>query len=81
VIRELHAGEKIDAMTKPASPALAAALICFAIYFGNVMLGASDIGVILGDVAEMLMLVAAVVLFVIGVLKREALEKSASGKD
>ncbi len=68
-------------MTGPGTPALAAALICFALYFGNVMLGAVGTGVLLGDVAEMLMLLVAVVLFVIGILAREALEKSGCGKD
>jgi hypothetical protein len=68
-------------MTGSGTPALAAALICFALYFGNVMLGAVGTGVLLGDVAEMLMLLVAVVLFVIGILAREALEKSESGKD
>ncbi len=68
-------------MTRSGTPALTAALICFALYFGNVMLGAVGTGVLLGDVAEMLMLLVAVVLFVIGILEREALEKSESGKD
>jgi len=68
-------------MTRSGIPALAAALICFAAYFGNVMLGASGAGVLLGDVAEMLMLLVAVVFFVIGILEREALEKSAGKTD
>ncbi len=54
------------------TPALAAAAICFAIFFGNVAMGAAGMGVFLGDVAEMLSLVAASVFFVIGVLAREA---------
>lgn len=68
-------------MTRSGTPALGAALLCFAIYFGNVMLGASGAGVILGDVAEMLTLVIAVVFFVIGILEREALKKSENGND
>ena len=59
-------------MTGPGTPALTAALICFAIFFGNVSAGAAGAGVFLGDVAEMLMLLATSVLFVFGVLAREA---------
>jgi hypothetical protein len=54
------------------TPALVASLIFFAIFFGNVAIGAAGMGVFLGDVAEMLMLVAASVLFVVGILAREA---------
>jgi len=68
-------------MARPGKPALSAALICFTAYFGNVMLGASGAGVLLGDVAEMLMLLVAVVFFVVGILEREALEKSEGGTD
>lgn len=59
-------------MNRQGNPALIAALICFAIFFGNVAVGAAGKGVYLGDVAEMLMLLAAAILFVIGVLAREA---------
>lgn len=52
--------------------ALIAALALFAVYFGNVASGAAGAGVFLGDVAEMLMLLASVTLFVIGILLREA---------
>lgn len=58
-------------MNRPGTPALAAALIGFLIFFGNVAAGAAGIGVLLGDVTEMLALFAAVILFVIGVLQRE----------
>jgi hypothetical protein len=54
------------------TPALVASLICFLIFFGNVAVGAAGIGAYLGDIAEMLMLVAASVFFVIGILAREA---------
>jgi len=53
-------------------PALAAALILFIVFFGNVALGAAGVGVLFGDVAEMLTLFAACALFVAGVLAREA---------
>ena len=53
-------------------PALGGALICFALFFGNVSLGAAGQGVFLGDVAEMMLLFAAALLFVVGVLVREA---------
>ena len=54
------------------TPALVASLISFLIFFGNVAVGAAGIGAYLGDIAEMLMLVAASVFFVIGILAREA---------
>jgi hypothetical protein len=52
--------------------ALVAALICFVVFFGNVASGAAGAGVYLGDVSEMLALLVSAVLFVIGVLMREA---------
>jgi hypothetical protein len=52
--------------------ALVAALVCFVAFFGNVAAGAAGAGIYLGDVAEMLTLLASAVLFVIGVLMREA---------
>lgn len=58
-------------MTGRGIPALAAALICFGVFFANVSAGAAGAGVFLGDVAEMLTLFAAVILFVVGVLLRE----------
>lgn len=67
-------------MTGRGTPALIAALICFVIYFGNVAAGAAGVGIFLGDVAEMLMLLAASVLFVAGVLMREAaVERESAG--
>ena len=59
-------------MRRTGTPSLIGALICFLGFFGNVALGAAGLGAVLGDVAEMLMLFAAAVLFVIGVLAREA---------
>ena len=47
------------------------ALICFLIFFGNVAAAAAGLGAILGDVAEMLTLFAASLLFVSGVLMLE----------
>ena len=81
MIRKLRVEEEVNIVIKYGTPALTAALIFFVLYLGNVMLGASGAGVLLGDVAEMLMIFIAVVFFVIGVLGREALEKSESGKD
>ena len=56
-------------------PPLLAALVCFSTYFANVAMGAAKMGVFLGDIAEMLMLFAAAILFVVGVLAREAARK------
>ena len=53
-------------------PALIAALACFLVFFANVAVGAAGRPVFLGDVLEMLVLFAAVLLFVAGVLVREA---------
>ena len=66
-------------MTNRGTPALAAALICFVIFFSNVTAGAFGMGVFFGDVAEMLLLVAATVFFVIGILARE--ESAKNGKN
>ena len=66
-------------MSRSGAFPLIAALICFLIYFGNVTAGAAGIGVFLGDVAEMLMLLATSVLFVIGVLAREASARNREG--
>ena len=52
--------------------ALAGALICFLVFFANVALGAAGQAAPMGDVTEMLVLFAASILFVIGVLIREA---------
>jgi len=59
-------------MTGHARPALFGALVLFVIYFANVALGAAGAGAPLGDVAEMLTLFAATILFVAGTLKLEA---------
>lgn len=64
--------EEVYEMVELGTPALAAAAVCFAIFFGNVAMGAAGVGVFMGDVAEMLSLVAASVFFVVGVLAREA---------
>lgn len=52
--------------------ALVGALISFLIFFGNVAMGAAGLGVVVGDVAEMLTLFVAVLLFVAAVLMLEA---------
>lgn len=65
-------------MTRHGRPALMGALICFLAFFANVAMGAAGVGAPLGDVAEMLTLFAAALLFVIGVLAREA---EAAGKN
>ncbi|MDP5218239.1 hypothetical protein Q5Y75_13495 [Ruegeria sp. 2205SS24-7] len=51
---------------------LVASIVVFAIYFGNVALGAFADSAILGDVGEMLVLFAASILFVVAILKKEA---------
>ena len=53
-------------------PALIGALACFLVFFANITVGAMGGSVFLGDVLEMLVLFAAVLLFVAGVLVREA---------
>ncbi len=61
-------------MFGPGGPALFGALLCFLAFFGNVALGAAWHEAVLGDLAEMLTLFAAAILFVAGVLAREAAE-------
>jgi hypothetical protein len=51
---------------------LAASVVVFAIYFANVALGAFANSAFLGDVGEMLVLLAASILFVVAILKKEA---------
>ena len=51
---------------------LYASLIVFAVFFANVALGAFADAAVLGDVGEMLVLFAAAILFVVGILKKEA---------
>ncbi|MEM9147616.1 MAG: hypothetical protein AAGC57_15625 [Pseudomonadota bacterium] len=59
-------------MIRSGTAALLAALVLFAAYFGNVAMGAAGLGAPLGDVPEMLTLLAAAIAFVAGVLAREA---------
>lgn len=68
-------------MTRHGRPALLAALILFAVFFANVVVGAAGGGAPLNDVAEMLTLFAATILFVAGVLKREAETGGPNGPD
>ena len=58
---------------------LFASLIVFAAFFANVALGAFANAPILGDVAEMLVLFAATVLFVVAILQKEADRKKKNG--
>ena len=58
---------------------LTAAIIVFAIYFTNVALGAFAGSAFMGDVAEMLVLFAASILFVIAILQKEADRKRKNG--
>jgi hypothetical protein len=58
---------------------LAAAVIVFALYFLNVALGAFMGGAVLGDTGEMLVLLAATILFVVAILKKEADRQKKSG--
>jgi hypothetical protein len=51
---------------------LAASIAVFVVYFSNVALGAFARNAFLGDVGEMLVLFAAVILFVVAILKKEA---------
>ncbi len=50
--------------------------LLFAVFLGNVALGALHIGAVLGDVSEMLVLFGACVFFVIAVLGLERKEKA-----
>ena len=54
---------------------LAASIIVFVVYFTNVALGAFAGSAFLGDVGEMLVLFAAVILFVVAILQKEAARK------
>lgn len=62
-------------MSRIATLSLIGSLICFAAYFGNVALGAARQPVILGDIGEMLLLLLSAILFVIGTLAREAIDR------
>lgn len=57
------------------------ALILLVVFTANVAIGAVGDGPLLGNVAEMLLLFAASVSFVVGILKREAGEKGAQTPD
>ncbi len=60
---------------------LLVALLCFVLFFGNVMLGAARIGAPLGDVGEMVLLLVSTIFFVVGVLLREtAVRRREQGK-
>lgn len=52
--------------------AMGIAVILFAAYFLNVFLGAVTSSPVLGDIPEMLVLVASTLFFVVAILKREA---------
>lgn len=54
---------------------LAASIVVFVIYFANVALGAFANAAVLGDVAEMLVLFSASILFVVAILQSEAAKK------
>jgi hypothetical protein len=58
---------------------LAASIVVFAIYFANVALGAFARAAFLGDVGEMLVLLAASILFVVAILQIEADHKDENG--
>ncbi len=61
-------------MPGPGGACLLLALAAFATFFADVAFGAMRMQGFLGDVAEMLMLLAAAVFFVAGVLYLEAAE-------
>ena len=58
---------------------LAASVVVFVVYFTNVALGAFAGNAFLGDVGEMLVLFAAVILFVVAILNKEADRKDNDG--
>jgi len=68
-------------MTRHGRPALFGALALFVLFFANVALGAAGLGAPLGDIAAMLTLLGASVLFVAGVLVREAEAQGPRGPD
>jgi ABC-type nickel/cobalt efflux system permease component RcnA len=59
---------------------LSLALATFAVFCANVASGAAGAGAFMGDIPEMLTLLAAAILFVIGVLALEATEKKTTRK-
>ncbi|NVO58021.1 hypothetical protein HW561_19680 [Rhodobacteraceae bacterium B1Z28] len=54
---------------------LTLALLLFAVFGTNVVLGSMGMGGFLGDVSEMLILLAATIAFVAAILQKEAAEK------
>ena len=58
---------------------LIASILTFLIFAANVALGAFGGNAVLGDVGEMLVLLAASTLFVVAILKKEADRKSLNG--
>ena len=61
---------------RPGAPALLIAVVLFVVFFADVAAGAFAQASLLDDVSEMLMLLAATIAFVIGVLIRETVAKS-----
>ena len=64
---------------RPGFRALAVAAVLFAVFLVNVSAGAFAQSSFLGDVGDMLTLMAASVAFVVGVLQRESAERQARG--
>ncbi len=58
---------------------LAISLILFVVFATNVAIGASTGAPLFGDVAEMLVLFAATVVFVVAILKKEADRENKKG--
>lgn len=58
---------------------LIASFLAFAVFSTNVAMGAFANAAFMGDVAEMLVLFTATILFVIAILKREAARKNKQG--
>lgn len=63
-------------MTNFAKQLLLTSLILFVVFFTNVGFGAAKLGEFLGDVPQMLLLLASVCLFVVGILQCEKHSKS-----
>lgn len=57
---------------------LTLALLLFAAFGANVVLGSMGVGGYLGDVSEMLVLLAASIVFVAVILQKEAAEKKSN---
>ena len=67
-------------MARLGSIFLIAALGVFLAFFSNVAMSAAGSGSFLTDVTEMLVLLGAAILFVVGVLARETHEKTSKGE-